>query len=170
MATDTGDVFRLHLMRHAHAAWPAAGTRDFDRPLDQRGRAEALDVARQAHALGLQPRHVVASPAQRCLETAAIFTEVAGGPQPHFEGALYSEGVEAYLAQIRQHRHEGSLLLVGHNPMIEGLASMLMASGPAETALAFGYPTAGLLSLEFASPLPADLLHKGKPIGLLTAS
>lgn len=170
MATDNGDVFRLHLMRHAHAAWPAAGTRDFDRPLDERGREEALDVARQAHGIGLRPQIVISSPAQRCLETASIFTEATGGPTPRFDGALYSEGMDAYLTQIHQNLYAGSLLLIGHNPMIEALAGILAASGPMETALAYGYPTAGLLTLEFAAPLPGDLMHKGKPIGLLMAS
>ena len=36
---------RIYLVRHASAAWPQPGTRDFDRTLDQRGREEAARLA-----------------------------------------------------------------------------------------------------------------------------
>lgn len=168
MATGKGEVFQLYLLRHAHAAWPAAGRRDFDRVLDEKGRAEAEDVARQAGLAGLRPEMIISSPAARCLETSAIFAETTDSPQITYDETLYTDGMEAYVEKIRLNQERESLMLVGHNPMIEGLAAMLGASGQIAEQLAHGYPTAGLLSLEFDRPLPSSLLHKARTLHLLT--
>ena len=168
MTTGDGEVFRLHLLRHAHAAWPAAGRRDFDRILDERGRAEALDVARQARLAEIKPEKIISSPALRCHETTAIFIQTAGVAAANYDERLYAEGMEAYLELIRQNRDIRSLMLVGHNPMIEGLAGMLTSAGPIAEQLAGGYPTAGLLTLEFDRPLPLALFHKGRAVHLVT--
>jgi len=168
MATGNGDVFRLHLLRHAHAAWPEAGRKDFDRRLDDHGRIEARDIAVQAQMRGLLPDIIVCSPAIRCHETSTIFMETTGSPDIVYEETLYSEGLEAYMAQIRLFQDQRSLMLIGHNPMIEGLASMLAATGPISEQLALGYPTAGLLSLEFDRPLGLSLFHKGRAVDLIT--
>jgi phosphohistidine phosphatase len=167
MTTGNGEVFRLHLLRHAHAAWPAAGRRDYDRILDERGRAEAFDIARQARLADIQPEKIISSPALRCHETTAIFLQTAGVAAANYDEQLYSEGMEHYLQQIDQNRDAGSLMLVGHNPMIEGLATMLTSAGAIAERLASGYPTAGLLTLEFDRPLPPALFHKGRAVHLI---
>jgi phosphohistidine phosphatase SixA len=58
-------------------------------------------------------------------------------------------------------------MLVGHNPMIEGLAALLTATGLLSQQLGAGYPTAGLLSLEFDRPLPLSLFHQGRAVRLI---
>lgn len=141
--------FRLYLLRHAHAAWPSPGKRDFDRPLDERGRREARDVALQAFAAGIRPDRILSSPATRCAETTEIFLDVFGDLSADYDGRLYAEGVDAYLDVITAHEGPASLMIVGHNPMIEELASMLITEGPQPDELAYGYPTAGLLALDF---------------------
>ena len=166
MTTTNGALFRLHLFRHAHAAWPDAGRSDFDRKLDMRGRFEAHYVAKKAKEAGIRPEWIVSSPASRCEETALVFRETAGGLPVSFDEGLYS-GLDAYLEQIDRNRERESLMLVGHNPMIEGLATMLTAPGGFAHELDWGYPTAGLLTLEFDRPLPFDLQHKGRLAQLL---
>jgi phosphohistidine phosphatase len=166
MTTQHPGVFRLYLLRHARAAWPAPGGRDFDRPLDARGLAEAHDVALDANTAGLVPARIVSSTALRCRQTTAAFLDVFGDIPADFDDQLYSDGPEAYLAQVDRHHLLPSLMLVGHNPMIEALAGMLASNDGSLGALAFGYPTAGLLALEFTRPLGSDLARRGDVVNL----
>lgn len=168
MASEHRDVFRLYLLRHAHAAWPSPGGQDFDRALDAKGLAEARSVALQAYTAGLAPQKIVSSPARRCAETTAAFLEVFGDLSTSYDSRLYSEGPDAYIEQIRAHQDEDSLMLVGHNPMIESLSLLLARDGEVSSPLAFGYPTAGLLALDFQRPLSESLMHRGEPALLLT--
>lgn len=169
MASANTGVFRLYLLRHAHAGWPTPGERDFDRSLDAKGVAEARSVALQAYTAGLTPELLVSSPAQRCSQTAAAFLDVFGDLATRYDPRLYSDGVDAYLDLILAQQHAASLMIVGHNPMIETLAGMLAGEGDGGIArLADGYPTAGLLALDFDRPFDRANLQKGRPTLLLT--
>jgi phosphohistidine phosphatase len=84
--------------------------------------------------------------------------------------ALYSGGTDAYFAQILQHAGRGSLMIVGHNPMIEALAHHIARTSDVLAPLAAGYPTAGLLALDIERPLPDLLAQVGEPVVLVTPS
>jgi phosphohistidine phosphatase len=167
--TDAG-IFRLYLVRHAHAAWGSPGVSDFDRPLDDRGRHEARDIAEQAMLAGLAPDFIVTSPAQRCRQTTAALLEVFRAVQPVEDLALYSGGTEAYLAHILEHAGRGSLMIVGHNPMVEAVAHHIARMSDVLAPLAAGYPTAGLLAIDIARPRPDMLAQTGEPVVLVTPS
>ena len=160
--------FRLYLVRHAHAAWGLPGVGDFDRPLDDLGRIEARDIARQADLAGFVPDRLVFSPALRCRQTTAALLEVFRTVRPIEDMMLYSDGADAYVTRIRRHAPEGSLMIVGHNPMIEALAQHLAVPGEVTAPLSAGYPTAGLLALDIARPLPSDLAGRGQAVALIT--
>lgn len=163
-------TFRLYLVRHAHAAWGSPGVSDFDRPLDETGRHEARDIAEQAMLAGLVPEIIVSSPAQRCRETTAAMLGVFRTLQPVEDLALYSGGPDAYLAHIRKNAARGSLMIVGHNPMIEAVALHIARVSDIVAPLAIGYPTAGMLALDIARPLPETLAQAGEPVALVTPS
>ncbi|MBB1247561.1 SixA phosphatase family protein [Rhizobium sp. G21] len=150
MTSPISPFFRLFLLRHANAAWPEPGGRDFDRALDRKGQADIRDVAIRAYAAGYQPDRIIASPARRCRETALAVVDVFGAAKVDFDEALYDQGPDAYRRLIERHVSEPALMIVGHNPMIEALAGQFAKEQPAE--LAFGYPTAGLLVLDFERP------------------
>jgi len=160
----------LYLMRHAHAAWGAPGVSDFDRPLDEAGLQEARHVAEQAMLAGLVPDLIVSSPAQRCRQTTSALLEVFRAVRPLEDLALYSGGPDAYLAHIRQHAERGSLMIVGHNPMIEAVAHHIARPTDVVAPLAAGYPTAGLLALDILRPIPDKLAQTGEPVALVTPS
>jgi phosphohistidine phosphatase len=170
MQSPHAETFRLYLIRHAHAAWPAPGVSDFDRPLDETGRFEARDVAEQAALAGLTPDVLVSSPALRCRQTTSVLLDVFRSVRPSEDMGLYSGGPDAYFAQIRKHGAARSLMIVGHNPMIEACAHHLSRESDVMTPLAVGYPTAGLLAIEFASPLPEHLARRGQPVALIMPS
>jgi phosphohistidine phosphatase len=151
MTPPQSQFFRLFLLRHANAAWPEPGGRDFDRALDRKGQADIRDVAIRAYAAGYQPERIVASPARRCKETAQAILDVFGPMAAEFDDTLYDQGPEAYCRLIDRHSAGSNVLIVGHNPMIEALAAQFVAEQPGE--LAFGYPTAGLLIVDFQRPV-----------------
>ena len=162
MPPDSAPTFRLYLMRHAHAGWATPNVSDFDRPLDERGRFEARDVAEQALMAGVRPDMLVSSPALRCRQTASAFLDVFRDLKSREDEQLYSGGSEAYLGHIRQHADARSLMIIGHNPMIEALAHHLARPSAIISPIAMGYPTAGLLALVFPRPLPHKMLHAGQ--------
>ena len=170
MPNSGAGTFRLYLVRHAHAAWGSPGVSDFDRPLDETGRHEARDVAEQAMLAGLTPDFIVSSPAQRCRQTTSALLDVFRSVRPMEDLALYSGGPDAYFAHIRQHAERGSLMIVGHNPMIEAVAHHIARANDVSAPLALGYPTAGLLALDLALPLPEQLAQAGEPVALVMPS
>ncbi|MEK1889731.1 MAG: histidine phosphatase family protein [Phyllobacterium sp.] len=149
---------QVFLLRHAKAVWPSPGQKDFDRALDVTGIEAAKVVGEELRRSGLRPEIVLCSPAIRARQTLEYLAL-----QPPFvlEDAekLYSAGPDAYLLSIRmsglEHETANSVMLVGHNPMMEELAIALIdhENSPAHPDLVSGFPTAGLAVINFDTPL-----------------
>jgi phosphohistidine phosphatase len=149
---------RLYLLRHAKAGWAEPGMRDFDRPLTEAGRRDAAAVGTAMRASGLIPDLVLCSTARRARETWEC---VAGtiGPitaPPAFTDSLYSCDAAGYLSVVRKASDTlSSLLVVGHNPMIEDVAVACATEGDdtERAAQASGFPTSALAVIQFSGPL-----------------
>lgn len=72
-ATQAAQVARLGFLRHGNTL-PSESGNDFERPLSEKGRKQALEAG-QSFGKQLQPFHpfVLVSPAPRTMETAALF-------------------------------------------------------------------------------------------------
>lgn len=146
---------RVLLLRHAKAGWALPGMRDFDRPLDETGRrdARAIGVAMSRH--GYLPAAIFCSSALRARQTlegvASSFDAVA---TTHSD-ALYSTDAAGYVDVIRGCGSAESVLLVGHNPMMEDVGTALSGNGDpdARNVLSGGFPTAGLAIIRFDGKL-----------------
>lgn len=147
---------RLYLLRHAKAGWAAPGMRDFDRPLDETGLADAEAMGRTMRTQNLVPDLTLCSSAARARQTLEGVAAGADTGRVHFLDSLYSEDAAGYLAIIREHGRAGSLLVIGHNPMMEDLAMAMAGNGEpaAKAALAHGFPTSGLAVIRFGGGLP----------------
>ncbi|MEO8176305.1 MAG: histidine phosphatase family protein [Sphingomicrobium sp.] len=143
----------LFVLRHAKASGPMSAATDFDRPLDPRGRAQAADLGRTIRARGLEFGAIVASPAQRVVETIAGLGDVRRATAPRFDPRAYSASLETLLAIIRD-IDDGvdRLLLVGHNPGLHLLLFELAQDDPDGFLgqVASGFPTATLAELGLA--------------------
>lgn len=146
---------RLFLLRHAKAGWALPGVRDFDRPLERSGTADAEAVGMAMRSRAYVPDLTLCSGALRARETLAGLAGHADTGRVLFLDALYSEDAAGYLDIIRRHGGAGSLLVIGHNPMMEDLATAAAGSGDeaAREALRYGFPTAGLAVIGFRSGL-----------------
>ncbi|MEQ8479214.1 MAG: histidine phosphatase family protein [Hoeflea sp.] len=173
MTSITGHPLRVLLLRHAHAAWALPGMRDFDRPLDQRGREEVESLAATMSVNALQPGLVYCSSAKRCVETLDLLIARLGiSPTVEHTGALYCETHEAYLDLIESDRarENGSIMIVGHNPMIEdtALSLLLRDREGTEDALESGIPTAGLFIADCSTDPDASTSGQTRFMGLLS--
>jgi phosphohistidine phosphatase len=141
----------LTLLRHAKSGWDTPVARDFDRPLNARGRMAARAMGREMRRLGLGFDLVLASPAAR---VTATLTELAQGygaaVDTRFDETIYLAPVETLLALVRAaDDSDARLLLVGHNPGMEQLALSLSAAGPLRDEIAAQYPTGALAEISF---------------------
>ncbi len=141
---------RVILLRHARAAWPLPGTRDFDRALEESGVQDAIALGRQMKVRGLIPDRIICSTARRARETWNLVAAGLGMPEEKavFTDQLYAADAVGYADVIRQNAAGGTLMIVGHNPMLEDVATAFAHTETARTALARGFATCGLAVIE----------------------
>lgn len=65
----------LILIRHAKSDWNAPSLNDFDRPLNERGKRDAPEMAKRLSDKKIRIDAFVSSPAKRAKKTAAIFAK-----------------------------------------------------------------------------------------------
>ncbi|KQN92403.1 phosphohistidine phosphatase [Sphingomonas sp. Leaf231] len=143
----------LTLLRHAKSGWDDPVARDYDRPLNLKGRRAAAAMGRHVQSLGLDFDRVIASPAARVQETV---TEVEGGLaralSPEWDRRLYLASAATLLDVVHETGGDTrSLLLIGHNPGLEELTMLLVPddAGGLREAVAQKYPTATLAEMTF---------------------
>jgi phosphohistidine phosphatase len=161
----------LFLLRHAKAIHAEPGMRDFDRPLHPRGIAECAFVAKEMRARGMMPGHVLCSASRRTFQTLELVEQAwLQGSLITYSKELFSADAAGYLDLIRQFSDAPNLLLVGHNPCIEELATGLVSRGDrnAIDTLMRGFPTGGLAHFEFEGPFSALELRTASVIAFLT--
>jgi phosphohistidine phosphatase len=141
----------LTLLRHAKSTWNDPVARDFDRPLNKRGRKAAHAVGRELRTRGLEFDRVIASPAVRVTETLDGLAEGLGGPlEAIFDQRVYLAS-PATLLDVIHEVPDGTetLLIVGHNPGLEALALLLTVDDGdgLRAEVAVKYPTGTLAEI-----------------------
>lgn len=159
---------RLLLLRHARAGWAQPGMTDFDRALDEQGFREAGKMGAAMRASGFAPHHAICSTARRARETWETVGHESG-----FTGCvtmserLYSADAAGYLDVIRAVPDDGTLILIGHNPMTEDVALGLVDGQSAANRLGQGFPTAGMAVIDIDAPWSAIEPGIGRLVGFL---
>jgi phosphohistidine phosphatase len=152
---------KLTLLRHAKSTWDDPVARDFDRPLNPRGRRAARTIGQEMRAQGLAFDQVIASPAVRVVETLDDVSAGYGAAiEPRYDERVYLASAEILIELIHQTQDSAdSLLIVGHNPGLERLVLKLTRdNGEAMRAdVAVKYPTATLAEIDFAVDRWADV-------------
>ncbi|WP_018239883.1 histidine phosphatase family protein [Ensifer sp. BR816] len=149
---DSAPAFRLILLRHARSGWALPGQRDFDRTLDETGYAEAELIAQSAADHGICPDIILCSTAVRCRQTVEPFRGALGEDiDIRYVDQLYAGPAAVYTDLVEAHAGRASLLLVGHNPMIEDVFRKFLGEEQFAAALANGYPPAGLAVIDFSA-------------------
>lgn len=142
----------LYILRHAKSDWGDESLRDFDRPLNGRGRKAAKAMGCEMRERGLAPELVLLSPSARTTETLARLEEGFGAEFDKVEEqSIYLAGVRTLLDLIRGAPAKSErLMVVGHNPGMQELVRVL-ANGPPDLAEEAGtkFPTGALVEIDF---------------------
>ena len=117
----------LFILRHAKSSWENADLSDFDRPLNKRGLETAPLVGDTIRKNKFEIDSIISSPARRAEQTAMMVKETAQVKADiQFDDRIY-EASPHRLLQIASELEDRikSVMLVGHNPGLEGLVKML---------------------------------------------
>lgn len=147
----------LTLLRHAKSSWDDPVARDFDRPLNGKGRRAAAMMGEFMRSRGMEFDQVYASPAVRVRQTIGGIEDGYGRPlSPLFDPRIYLASAATLVEFIQEFSDRlGRVLLIGHNPGLEDLALDLTAKqrDALRAELEVKYPTATLaeISLDVGS-------------------
>lgn len=125
----------LVLLRHGHALGvrEAGVASDSERPLSARGEAAALDAARRLLAEGFSPDLIISSPYARAARTADLAASVFTAARRETAAAL-SDGPAQAVLDLADKAPAGSVLLVGHQPLLGAVAGFLAGASPLDLA------------------------------------
>ncbi len=140
----------LLIIRHAKSNQSFGGS-DFERPLNERGMADAPVMARRMTDRSIAIDTFVSSPARRAKQTAEYFCEVYNTlPQSiQFVSALYHAPAEVFYEVVRQFTPDmNTVALFSHNPGITGFVN-----GLCEKVQIDNMPTCGIFAVQ------ADIKH-----------
>jgi phosphohistidine phosphatase len=117
----------LFLLRHAKAENGIAGSPDFDRTLNDRGRKEAQAVGTFIQKQNLVIDLVLSSSAKRARETTELVLASANlNVDVRYDQRIHEAGPLRLLKVVSQIEEDrSSVLLVGHNPGMEELLRLL---------------------------------------------
>jgi phosphohistidine phosphatase len=143
----------LGIFRHAKSDWNDARLRDFDRPLNKRGRQGAAVMGRHISEHGIDWQQVLASPAVRVTQTIEIASQAIGAtPRVTWDRRIYLANSATLMDVLREVEGDpGSVLLIGHNPGLEDLIFDLVpddGSSPLRDIVEEKFPTAAFAVLE----------------------
>ncbi len=142
---------RLLLLRHAKSSWDTPNLDDFERGLAPRGIRDAPRIGAFMKEHDLIPDLVICSPARRATETwELVAPELGGHVLVEFDPDVYLASPSTLLTIVQsQPINAQTLMMVGHNPGTEMLASRLCSAGPADALerLRRKVPTASLIEI-----------------------
>jgi len=143
----------LGLFRHAKSDWNDARLRDFDRPLNDRGRAGAELMGVHIRDYGTKWRRILASPAVRVAQTIELAAAAAGQTPPIlWDRRIYLASSPTLLELLREQNDKvETVLMVGHNPGLEDVIFDLVpddGSSPLRDIVEDKFPTAAFAVLE----------------------
>jgi phosphohistidine phosphatase len=120
----------VYLLRHGVADEPQIGQPDAERALTPEGRKKLRNVLRAAASAGLAPSLILTSPYKRALQTAQLALEVLdyAGELLRTEALEPSSTPKGVWDEIRDHKDESRILLVGHEPLFGRLMAFLLGA------------------------------------------
>jgi phosphohistidine phosphatase len=118
----------LLLVRHAKSSWDDPSLSDFERPLNERGKKDAPEMAKRLKSKKLKIDAFVSSPAKRARQTCKYFTREFEPKKKNVvrEPQLYEAGEESFYDVISGFKNKwDSVAIFSHNPGINAFANSL---------------------------------------------
>ncbi|MEI9806455.1 MAG: histidine phosphatase family protein [Bacteroidota bacterium] len=118
----------LLLIRHAKSDWNSPASGDFDRPLNERGKRDAPEMAQRLLGKKISIDAFVSSPAKRAKKTAAIFAKEYKREKDEivFLEELYTAHADTFYEIVSKLDDRfDSVAIFSHNPGITDFANSL---------------------------------------------
>lgn len=140
----------LLLIRHAQAAEQndAEYPDDTLRPLVPKGRKAQRRISKELAKRGLIPARIFSSPWKRAWQTARVTLEELGLPKSAriaCTALAAPPDLEAFEAELGAIGADETIALVGHEPWMGTLASLLLAGH--ESRLSIDFPKSGVMGI-----------------------
>lgn len=119
---------RVLIVRHAKSSWDDLRIQDIDRPLNDRGKKDAPEMAQRLIGRGIRIDAFISSPAKRARKTAGLFAEAYGAHKKDIviDPSLYLPDVPDFYAVLQQLPEQLiTIALFSHNPGITAFANDL---------------------------------------------
>lgn len=137
---------KIYLIRHAKSSWKEKGMEDFDRPLNGRGKRDAILMGKRLKLFDVMPDIIFSSPAKRAFRTARELAYAIDFDKKKIiqDETLYESSHEKYLTLIHQIDDTcNAVFIIAHNPEITEVGEIL--SG----AILSNIPTCAIVCIEF---------------------
>ncbi|EGG43904.1 MULTISPECIES: SixA phosphatase family protein [Streptomyces] len=146
---------RIVLLRHAKADWPQVA--DHERPLAERGRKDAPVAGRRLADSGFDFDLALCSTSTRTRETWKLAVhELPHRPKTVYEERIYDASPGELVAVLNETPEDArTVVLIGHNPGVHGLAEVLTGradAGARDRMTRRGFPTSAFAVLTFDGP------------------
>jgi len=121
----------LLIIRHAKSSWDDASMSDFDRPLNDRGKRDAPDMAHRLAKAGIEIDRFVSSPAKRARQTAELFAHEfdVKGKDIRFVPELYHAAPSVFESVVDSlDDKDDTVAIFSHNPGITAFVNSLTSA------------------------------------------
>ena len=142
----------LYILRHGDAA-RSTQVPDSERPLSDLGQQQAAAAAALIQGLNPKIEIILTSPLLRAQQTTATVREAVGSPPLRITERLTSSSDPRHIIRDLSQLHNEAVLLVGHEPQLSTLISILVAgTGRSRVVM----KPCSLACVSFSEPLGRD--------------
>ncbi len=137
---------KIFIVRHAKSSWSHPELDDFDRPLNRRGKKNALEMGQRLADRNVRPDELRTSPAKRAAATAKRIAQQISFPLENINKnfRLYHGSTSDMIKLIQSISDEtDTLMLFGHNPGLTDLVNDLSGAD------IYNIPTCGIAEINF---------------------
>jgi phosphohistidine phosphatase len=141
------------LVRHAKSSWDDPSMTDFDRPLNDRGKKDAPEMADRLLKRKISIDTFISSPAKRARKTANIFAKAFGVEKENvvLNDKLYNAAeMDFYEVLSQLPASMKSIAVFSHNPGLTDFANSLTTDIRIDNI-----PTSGIFAVTFEGDWPA---------------
>lgn len=151
---------RLYIVRHAKSSWGDFTTPDFDRPLNDRGKKDAPEMAKRLLDKNINIDVFISSPAKRAKSTGKAFCKVYDRDKEEiiFIPELYHASVETFnkVSATIDDKYS-SAAIFSHNPGITDFVNTLVKDVSIDNM-----PTCAVFAVEIEANSWKDFLSASK--------
>ncbi len=165
---------QVYLLRHGIAEEGHVGMRDADRELTAEGKRKLRETFRILTNADVAPTLILSSPLARAIQTAELARELLKTKNEVLLTKALSPNstVEQVWDELRVHRDEAELMLVGHEPLFSRLSAYFLGANDLKIDFkkgavlrvdmeSFGHQPRGTLRWFFVSRLAGKTVRAG---------